>query len=490
MKIQDYILDSTDQLIESNSTTTTTTTSSKKPSVNYEIEDFGSGDFVVSRTTPRTSRSLVWLTTQNQMYFKDNRTRTIKPWSKQEHGRFFREAVDTNGNDLVFSTSLFEPTSLRDKNVVSDLQELYNTFRSDTFNSSEDSNQKSIPEVLQYWIKRGLCKFNFDPSCKSIYHCMDLSYLNPYHETLKSVIPILQPYFSQDSLARFIGQTLSCYSGISARGPFAIYSEATSLPLTPQLSYDLLIYYHVFGTAGIRYFLNLLLTNPQFSTTECRYNSFPFNNSFEYTYCDGFLDEDFISFLSTYNFSYKAFFNYFYFQRYREGGRAIRHWVNLWGDCLSMQQQLYGHVRHKYPKNLETYHNQLSFQVSLHRAEIEESLFQSRKQDLASFEDTIDSYFIRAPKSQDDLLHEATQQCNCLASYTSIYAQGKTDLFFLRKQADPDTSLITIEVRDHKLRQAYRASNQEPSPEEWQIISTWCLRHSIECSSNTVPLGA
>ena len=72
-------------------------------------------------------------------------------------------------------------------------------------------------------------------------------------------------------------------------------------------------------------------------------------------------------------------------------------------------------------------------------------------------------YFIRPITDYNDLLDEAIQQDNCVASYASRIARGESRIFTMRETAHPEKSLVTIKLSpDCKtIRQKYLAHNQQ-----------------------------
>lgn len=72
------------------------------------------------------------------------------------------------------------------------------------------------------------------------------------------------------------------------------------------------------------------------------------------------------------------------------------------------------------------------------------------------------------------MVEEAEAQHNCLATYVDAVAGGLTDVWLMRRAGDPDRSLVTVEVRDGEVRQAFRACNQVPSDGELRWLSAWC----------------
>lgn len=73
-----------------------------------------------------------------------------------------------------------------------------------------------------------------------------------------------------------------------------------------------------------------------------------------------------------------------------------------------------------------------------------------------------DKFFVRGVQSYDDLLDEAKQQHNCVASYANRISHGESKIYVLREKATPNRSLVTIEInpKGTEIRQKYLAYNQ------------------------------
>lgn len=83
-------------------------------------------------------------------------------------------------------------------------------------------------------------------------------------------------------------------------------------------------------------------------------------------------------------------------------------------------------------------------------------------------------FFIRAAKTLNDMKDEARQQNNCVYSnYSEKYANGITDIYFLRKLKNPNKSLVTVEVLDGKVRQKYEKRNTAINKEEKEFLNLW-----------------
>ena len=85
-------------------------------------------------------------------------------------------------------------------------------------------------------------------------------------------------------------------------------------------------------------------------------------------------------------------------------------------------------------------------------------------------------YFIRAIQSYDDLLDEAKQQHNCVASYGQRIAAGQSYIYVMREVAHPDKSLITIELSPNgkTIRQKFLAYNKPiHNKSQSEFIERW-----------------
>lgn len=90
-------------------------------------------------------------------------------------------------------------------------------------------------------------------------------------------------------------------------------------------------------------------------------------------------------------------------------------------------------------------------------------------------------YFIRGIKSYADLLDEARQQHNCVASYAHDIINGRSLIYVMREKDKPEKSLITIELtpKTTEIRQKYLAFNQPiRNKSQSEFIDRWlnCVR--------------
>ena len=91
-----------------------------------------------------------------------------------------------------------------------------------------------------------------------------------------------------------------------------------------------------------------------------------------------------------------------------------------------------------------------------------------------------DKYVMVVPDRISDILEEAAKQHNCLYSYVWKVASGYTTILFMRDKANRSKSLITIEVQNGILKQAYRAFNKIPNEQEQKFIEEFAKEKNLE----------
>lgn len=65
------------------------------------------------------------------------------------------------------------------------------------------------------------------------------------------------------------------------------------------------------------------------------------------------------------------------------------------------------------------------------------------------------------PKKINDLIREGKDMHNCVGGYISRVASGKTDVVYIRKVAEINKSLGTMEICDGRIKQARGKYNQD-----------------------------
>lgn len=125
----------------------------------------------------------------------------------------------------------------------------------------------------------------------------------------------------------------------------------------------------------------------------------------------------------------------------------------------------------KYPNHFLTTHNIVIRNYNRMKQEFSNEMFQKRVDNSLAF--TYKEYQVVVPQCPQDIKDEAVQQNNCVASYIDRVIEGSCSIVFLRNKANPDKSLITVEIRDGKIVQAKAAYNQEPNEEQLKVLDEY-----------------
>jgi hypothetical protein len=152
------------------------------------------------------------------------------------------------------------------------------------------------------------------------------------------------------------------------------------------------------------------------------------------------------------NFDWRQFKAYFLEQSLEEGyADSLSEFLTTWADTLYMQLQVYGKITDKYPECLTVTHNKLSFMCRIRSVQIDEKNFSAAIEKAKGYEgDAKDlegtKWKLIAPTCRQDILDEASQMSNCVASYVTKMTEGRCTIMFLRKADEPNKSVCTVEV--------------------------------------------
>ena len=185
------------------------------------------------------------------------------------------------------------------------------------------------------------------------------------------------------------------------------------------------------------------------------------------------------SLFKEYEFHYAEFKDYVLYSSVRMGyAKNMSTFFTTWYDTLSMQKSIYGKVKEKYPDDLPLLHQQLSYKLIIYRDKIDEAGFERQKNKLSKYNIKVKDFIFRCPENKQDMIDEATQQANCLAGYTSKFASGECEIFFMRRAKKPDESYITIETKYGDIRQIYYAHNRTVSQADREVAELWMKRRA------------
>lgn len=171
-----------------------------------------------------------------------------------------------------------------------------------------------------------------------------------------------------------------------------------------------------------------------------------------------------------FNYDLKALLKYIDYLCTFEGLVAGNNIVREIGDYANMMHNI-SEKFEKYPRYFLSTHKIAARNYERLKHQFDEQRF--AKQIKPEYEITHKDYKFFYPKCTQDIKDEAVQQQNCVASYIGRVIDGYCDILFLRKKDAPTKSVVTIEVRNGKIVQAFQAYNTPCNEEQREAIEAF-----------------
>lgn len=96
------------------------------------------------------------------------------------------------------------------------------------------------------------------------------------------------------------------------------------------------------------------------------------------------------------------------------------------------------------------------------------------------------NYLIRMPKNAEDIRDEGDQMDHCVASYIPAIEAGRKIVMFMRDQENPEKSLVTIEVIDGAITQAYAHKDTDPDTAHKLWLEKWAAEKELRITAITM----
>lgn len=147
-----------------------------------------------------------------------------------------------------------------------------------------------------------------------------------------------------------------------------------------------------------------------------------------------------------------------------------------------------------YPKNLNEAHDRVSREYLEKKDSEKAEKFKKQQENyektyLPQLEEYVyqdNEYLIRPLRNYKEFEEEGRYNKNCVVSYYYSVTEGDTAVFVMRRTDDPNTSFITIELRDNRIYQCYGTGNRLPLPEIRKWVDDW-LENIVKPRSKKKP---
>lgn len=134
----------------------------------------------------------------------------------------------------------------------------------------------------------------------------------------------------------------------------------------------------------------------------------------------------------------------------------------------------------KYPDNFRTEFHKAQVEFEAVKGDFDEFKFRGQKDRFADYEHTGRKFCMIIPEHPDEIKNEATELHHCVRTYIKPMTEGKTLIMFMRDKKYPQIPLITVEVKNGVIRQAYGNHDSKPLVEHLDYIRHWARLKGLE----------
>ena len=129
--------------------------------------------------------------------------------------------------------------------------------------------------------------------------------------------------------------------------------------------------------------------------------------------------------------------------------------------------------RYAFPKNLKEEHDKLQEQYKIQNETIINKAIIRRNKELSVNKYKNNKFIILPAPNLKALQDESSQQNNCVRTYAEEYANGASDIYFMREIKKPKKSLVTVEVKNNKVVQSRIKYNNDPNQTQLAFLNEW-----------------
>lgn len=129
--------------------------------------------------------------------------------------------------------------------------------------------------------------------------------------------------------------------------------------------------------------------------------------------------------------------------------------------------------KYLFPKNLVEAHDKFEKEVSIkENRELMKKVYE-RFSDLSIFIYEQNNFIIYPAPSFYSFSEESRMQQNCVRQYVTNYANGNTEIYFMRNKDNIQESLVTVEYKDGKIVQKEQKHHTQTSNEQNEFLTKW-----------------
>lgn len=173
-----------------------------------------------------------------------------------------------------------------------------------------------------------------------------------------------------------------------------------------------------------------------------------------------------------YNYVEKQFLRKNRGKLYSGGGQVLNTWRDYLFECKQLGMDMVDDSV-LFPTNLHEAHQRTTARMKLKADKELSEKIRLRKLALKKLEFESGDLRIRPADDSEELIREGNALKHCVGSYAARYAEGRTDIFVIRKKDEPDVPFFTVEIQGGRISQVRGLRNCSPSPEVKSFIDAF-----------------
>ncbi|MPM69911.1 hypothetical protein SDC9_116859 [bioreactor metagenome] len=162
-----------------------------------------------------------------------------------------------------------------------------------------------------------------------------------------------------------------------------------------------------------------------------------------------------------------------YAKKFEYEGNVIITWSDYIDDCIKLEMDISSeHVL--FPKDVHSAHQNTINQIKVKENKKYDKQIEKRAKALQKYIFEYKELLIRPALSSKELIEEGSALNHCVAThYIKPYAEGNTDIFFIRKVEEPEKPYCTVEVSKGKVIQSKIKGNKCPDEVTQEFIKAF-----------------
>jgi hypothetical protein len=146
---------------------------------------------------------------------------------------------------------------------------------------------------------------------------------------------------------------------------------------------------------------------------------------------------------------------------YYTAGSVLSTWRDYLRESIEMDLDLTDH-RILFPKDVHASHQRNIERKKVAADEALNERIKDRVKELSKYRFQFNQFFIRPAESAQELVAEGEKLKHCVGGYSKEYANGRTNIFFIRHIEDPSEPFFTVELKKGIVTQCYGRKSSVP----------------------------